>query len=50
MKVAIKRAEPDQLFDFLHEVKLDISLKEYLGKLLGVDLVKTIEYLMVKYA
>lgn len=45
LNVAIKRGDPDLLFGFLREQKIDLNLKEFLVKLLNVDPKKTIEYL-----
>jgi len=49
LKVAIKRGNSLQLFEFLNQTKLDLNLKEYLSKLLLIDMSKTIQYLMEKY-
>ncbi len=48
LKVAIKRADPDLLFDFLYQQKLDLNLKEFLSKLLMIDAQKTIQYLLMR--
>ena len=49
LKFVVQRGDPHTVFDFLTKTKIELNLREYLTKLLKLDVTKTIEYLFQKY-